>query len=139
MYLSDEWKQSDLNSVPSEPIWGCNIISLISLKGFLSVHATKKEDAGNLQEKVWLHECATCDKRFPYLYTFKDCQICTSVMNDKSFLIKIDHILTKYDSLIYVFYCLLKCICFKKYQTSACLNTSAKINAIPIACLDASA
>ena len=40
---------------------------------------------------------------------------------------------------IYVFYCLLKCICFKKYQTSACLNKSAKINAIPIACLDASA
>ena len=40
---------------------------------------------------------------------------------------------------IYVFYCLLKCVCFKKYQTSACLNMSAKINAIPIACLDASA
>ena len=37
------------------------------------------------------------------------------------------------------FYCLLKCVCFKKYQTSACLNTYAKINAILIACLDASA
>ena len=42
MYFIDEWKKSDLNSVPSEPIWGCNIISLTSLKGFLSVHATKK-------------------------------------------------------------------------------------------------
>ena len=42
MYLSDEWKKSGLNSVPSEPIWGYNIISLTSLKGFLSVHATKK-------------------------------------------------------------------------------------------------
>ena len=42
MYFSDEWKKSDLNSVPSEPIWGCKIISLTSLKGFLSVHATKK-------------------------------------------------------------------------------------------------
>ena len=28
--------------MPSEPIWGCKIISLTSLKGFLSVHATKK-------------------------------------------------------------------------------------------------
>ena len=42
MYFSDEWKKSDLNSVPSEPIWGCKIISLTSYKGFLSVHATKK-------------------------------------------------------------------------------------------------
>ena len=42
MYSIDEWKQSDLNSVPSEPIWGCNIMSLTSLKGFLSVQATKK-------------------------------------------------------------------------------------------------
>jgi len=41
IYFSDEWKKSDLNSVPSEPIWGCKIISLASLKGFLSVHATK--------------------------------------------------------------------------------------------------
>ena len=24
MYLSDKWKKSDQNSVPSEPIWGCN-------------------------------------------------------------------------------------------------------------------
>ena len=40
---------------------------------------------------------------------------------------------------IYVFicfYCLLECICFKKYQNSACLNTSAKIS---YACLDGSA
>ena len=65
IYFSDEWKKSDLNSVPSEPIWGCNMISLTSLKGFLSVHATKNEDLGNL-------ECATCDKRFPYHYSFKD-------------------------------------------------------------------
>ena len=40
----------------------------------------KMKTLGNLQEKFWLYECATCDKRFPYLYTFKDCQICTSVM-----------------------------------------------------------
>ena len=84
MYLSDKWNKSGLNSVPSEPIWGCNIISLTSLKGFLSVHATKKEDAGNPQEKFRLYKCATCDKRFPYLYSFKDCQICTSLMNEKS-------------------------------------------------------
>ena len=32
----------NLNFVPSEPIWGCNIISVTSLKGFLSDHATKK-------------------------------------------------------------------------------------------------
>ena len=37
-----EWKKSDLNSVPSEPIWWCNIISLTSFQGFLSVHASKK-------------------------------------------------------------------------------------------------
>ena len=42
-------------------------------------------------------------------------------------------------AILMVFYCLLECVCFKKYQTSACLNMSAKINAIPIACLDASA
>ena len=42
MYLSDEWKKADLNPVPSEPIWGCNIMSPTSLKGFLSVQATKK-------------------------------------------------------------------------------------------------
>ena len=46
----------------------------------------KNEDAGNLQEKFWLYECATCDKRFPYLNSFKDCQIFTSVINEKSFL-----------------------------------------------------
>ena len=32
----------------------------------------KKEDAGNLQEKFRLYECATCDKRFPYLYSCGD-------------------------------------------------------------------
>ena len=55
-------------------------------ENFQSVHATKNEDAENLQEKLWLYECATCDKGFPYLYSFKDSQICTSVMNEKSFL-----------------------------------------------------
>ena len=42
----------------------------------------KNEDAENLQEKFQLYECATCDQRFPYLYSFKDCQIFTSVMNE---------------------------------------------------------
>ena len=82
MCFSAEWKKSDLISVPPEPIGGWNIISLTSLEGFLS----ENEDAGNLQEKLRLYECTMCDKRFPYLYSFKDCQICTSVMNEKSFL-----------------------------------------------------
>ena len=47
-------------------------MSLTSLKGFQSVLSTKNEDTGNLQEKFWLYECATCDKRFPYHYSFKD-------------------------------------------------------------------
>ena len=42
MYFSEEWKKSDLISVPSDPFWGCTIISLTSLKDFLSDHATKK-------------------------------------------------------------------------------------------------
>ena len=44
----------------------------------------KNEDAGYPQEKFRLYECATCDKRFPYLYSFKDWQICTSMMYEKS-------------------------------------------------------
>ena len=44
----------------------------------------KNEDTGNLQQKLLPYECATCDKRFPYLYSFKDCQRCISVMNEKS-------------------------------------------------------
>ena len=32
----------------------------------------KNDEAGNLQEKFLLYECAKCDKRFPYHYSFKD-------------------------------------------------------------------
>ena len=42
---SSYFQKSGLNSVPSEPIWRCNIISMTTLKGFLSVHATKNEGA----------------------------------------------------------------------------------------------
>ena len=63
MYFSDEWKKSDLNSVPSETIWGCNIISLTSYKGFLSVHATKKWRPRKPPRKIpaiWMKQVVTC-------------------------------------------------------------------------------
>ena len=63
MYFSDEWKKSDLNSVPSETIWGCNIISLTSYKGFLSVHATKKWRHRKPPRKIsaiWMKQVVTC-------------------------------------------------------------------------------
>ena len=63
MYFSDEWKKSDLNSVPSEPIWGCKIISLTSYKGFLSVHATKKWRRRKPPRKIpaiWMKQVVTC-------------------------------------------------------------------------------
>ena len=53
-------------------------------KVFYQFKQHKNGDAGNFQERFRLYECATCDKRFPYLYSFKDCRICTSVMNEKS-------------------------------------------------------
>ena len=63
MYFSDEWKKSDLNSVPSETIWGCNIISLTSYKGFVSVHATKKWRRRKPPRKIpaiWMKQVVTC-------------------------------------------------------------------------------
>ena len=59
MCFIDGWKKSDLNSVPSEPIWGCTMISLTSLKGFLSVHATKKWSRRKPSRKIlaiWMCE-----------------------------------------------------------------------------------
>ena len=34
----------------------------------------KNEDAGKLQEILRLHDWATCDKRFPYLYSLTKCR-----------------------------------------------------------------
>ena len=79
MYFSDEWKKYELNSVPSDPIQGCKITSLISMKDLPSNQAAKNKEAGNLQEEFWPYECATRDKQFHYLYSFEGCQIDTSV------------------------------------------------------------
>ena len=49
--------------MPSEPIWGCKIISLTSLKGFLSVHATKKWRHRKPPRKIpaiWMKQVVTC-------------------------------------------------------------------------------
>ena len=51
---------------------------------FSMISCNKKMNAGSLQENFRPYECAMCDKRFLYLYSFKDWQICTSMMNEKS-------------------------------------------------------
>ena len=49
-------KKAGHGSVTSNPTKKCKAIFLASLNDFLSDHALKNEDAGNLQEKFRLYE-----------------------------------------------------------------------------------
>ena len=49
-----------------------------------SDYALKKEDPGNLHEKIWPYTYPTCEKLFPYLYLFEIRQICTSMVMKKA-------------------------------------------------------
>ena len=52
-------KKAGHGSVPSNPTEKCKATFLASLNDFLSDHALKNEDAGNLQEKVRPYGCSS--------------------------------------------------------------------------------